>query len=281
MKIISKIDEFRFWRSKISGSLGFVPTMGALHKGHFSLIEESNKLCDHTVVSIYVNPTQFAPQEDFDEYPKNIDNDINGLTFFNVDAILIPSDSEIYPQGFKSNVNVVSITIILEGKSRPHFFQGVTTIVSKLFNIINPHYAFFGEKDAQQLRVIKKMVEDLNYSINIISCPTIREKNGLAMSSRNKYLSKDEFSSASIIYSSLKMAEKLLIDGEKNPNYIRNKIKKFISQNNTVLIDYISISDNLTLEEINSDIKKDVLISIAVYIGKIRLIDNFSYLVPK
>ncbi len=279
MKIISKIEEFRFWRNKISGSLGFIPTMGALHTGHFSLIKKSNKLCDHTVVSIYVNPTQFAPQEDFDEYPKKLNNDINGLSFFNIDVVFIPSDSEIYPHGFKSNVNVVSMTSVLEGKSRPHFFQGVTTIVSKLFNIINPHYAFFGEKDAQQLRVIKKMVEDLNYSINIISCPTIREKNGLAMSSRNEYLSKDEFNSASIIYSSLKMAEKLLIDGEKNPNFIRNRIKKHISQNKAILIDYISISDNSTLEEVNSDIEKDILISIAIYIGKVRLIDNFSYLI--
>tara|TARA_Y100001970_G_C14228577_1_gene857217 strand:- start:678 stop:1517 length:840 start_codon:yes stop_codon:yes gene_type:complete len=276
LKIISTIQEVRIWRKKISGSLGFIPTMGALHDGHLSLIEESKKLCSKTIVSIYLNPKQFSASEDFSEYPITLDLDIELLSKLNIDAIFVPNDLEIYPKEFSTYVTENKLSCNLEGKSRPHFFQGVTTVVCKLFNIITPSHSFFGDKDAQQLRVIKKMVDDLAYDIKVIACPTIRNKNGLALSSRNTYLSNLQKELATHIFNSLQAGRNLLLKGERNTSIIKDTIYKNL-KNAGLNIDYISIADEQTLIEVNQTINTDILVSIAVYLGKTRLIDNFSF----
>ncbi len=277
MRTISSISEFKEFRNTLSGTIGFVPTMGALHNGHLSLINNSNQTCDYTIVSIFVNPAQFSKNEDLSTYPKPLDKDLALLNKFKIDAILLPSNDVMYPKGFSTFVNENIVSIGLEGKSRPSFFKGVTTIVAKLFNIVNPTHTFFGEKDAQQLRIIQKMVEDLNFSIQIVPCQIVREENGLAMSSRNEYLSIKSRQSASIIYDGLKHGLSLLKNGERNPNIIREEITKFIQLEPNARVDYISVSDNLALEEIYGEITGDVLISTAVYFDDIRLIDNITY----
>ena len=277
MRTISSISEFKEFRNTLSGTIGFVPTMGALHNGHLSLINKSNQTCDYTIVSIFVNPAQFSKNEDLSTYPKPLDKDLVLLNKFKIDAILLPSNDVMYPKGFSTFVNENIVSMGLEGKSRPSFFKGVTTIVAKLFNIVNPTHTFFGEKDAQQLRIIQKMVKDLNFSIQIIPCQIIREENGLAMSSRNEYLSTKSRQSASIIYDSLKYGLSLLENGERNPNIIREEISKIIQIEPNAKVDYISVSDNLSLEEINGEITGEVLVSTAVYFDDIRLIDNITY----
>jgi pantoate--beta-alanine ligase len=277
MRTISSISEFKEFRNTLSGTIGFVPTMGALHNGHLSLINNSNQTCDYTIVSIFVNPAQFSKNEDLSTYPKPLDKDLVLLNKFKIDAILLPSNDVMYPKGFSTFVNENIVSMGLEGKSRPSFFKGVTTIVAKLFNIVNPTHTFFGEKDAQQLRIIQKMVKDLNFSIQIVPCQIIREANGLAMSSRNEYLSTKSRQSASIIYDSLKHGLSLLENGERNPNIIREEISKIIQIEPNAKVDYISVSDNLSLEEINGEITGEVLVSTAVYFDDIRLIDNITY----
>ena len=277
MNIISTIQEFRKWRKDISGSIGFVPTMGALHEGHLALVAESNKTCKNTVVSIYLNPAQFAQGEDLRTYPKTIEGDLEKLTNFRVDCIFLPNDSEMYPDGFSTRIQENNLSRLLEGKSRPNFFSGVTTIVTKLFNIVEPTHAFFGEKDAQQLRIVQKLVKDLNYPIHIISCPIIREENGLARSSRNDYLTEAERKIASTINKALRNGKKLLISGEHNSQIIKDEITQIIGAEKLLRIDYISVADSHTLVEISGKIEQDILVSVAVYLKDTRLIDNFSY----
>ena len=277
MNTINTIQNFREFRKGISGSLGFVPTMGSLHEGHLSLVAEANKMCTHTVVSIYLNPAQFAPDEDLATYPKNLQHDLEALSQFQIDAIFLPTDSEMYPRGYSTYMQETKLSTVLEGRSRPLFFQGVATVVAKFFNIVRPTHAFFGEKDAQQLLIVKKMVKDMAYPIDIISCPIIRHNNGLAMSSRNSYLSESEQKVASIIYRSLQDGKNLIISGERNAQKIRDKITRTIMQENLLRIDYVSVTDAKTLVEISGNISNNILVSIAVFFGKIRLIDNFSY----
>jgi len=277
MKTINTIQNFRAWRKGISGSLGFVPTMGSLHEGHLSLVVEANKICTHTVVSIYLNPAQFAPDEDLATYPKKLQHDLDVLSQLQIDAIFLPTDSEMYPRGYSTYMQETKLSTVLEGKSRPLFFQGVATVVAKFFNIVKPTHAFFGEKDAQQLLIVKKMVKDMAYPIDIISCPIIRHNNGLAMSSRNSYLSESDQKAASIIYRSLQDGKNLVISGERNAQTIRDKIIQTIMQENLLHIDYVSITDAETLVEISGNISNNILVSTAVFLGKTRLIDNFSY----
>jgi len=277
LKTISTIKEFRKWRNGITGSIGFVPTMGALHNGHLNLIEESIKECKNTIVSIYLNPAQFSPGEDLDKYPKTVATDLKKISHFKVDCVFLPNDSEMYPKGFSTQIQENILSSVLEGNCRPNFFAGVLTIVAKLFNIIEPTHAFFGEKDAQQLRIIEKLITDLNYPIHIISCPIIREKNGIAMSSRNKYLNNAERVIAATIQQSLQEGKNLIISGERNSQIIRDKIIRTISSEKLLRIDYVSVADSKTLIEISDKIEGDVLISLAVYLNEIRLIDNFSY----
>ena len=262
------------WRKDIVHTLGFVPTMGALHAGHISLIKASKKNCKITLVSIYINPTQFSPEEDFSSYPKTIKEDLKILKSLNVDAVFLPSDNEIYPENKPDNFRYKnSLFKKLEGKSRPHFFYGVTKVVSKLFNIVNPTHTFFGEKDAQQSRIINRMIKDLNYNIRFISCPTVRNENGLALSSRNNYLSLSDKKQASIIYRGLKLVEASIKRGNTNVDQLKKVFASMINKNHSIQIDYISIACNETLEErtIWSD---NSLISVAVFYKNVRLIDN-------
>jgi len=277
MKTISSVSEFRKFRMQLKGSVGFVPTMGALHGGHLSLVEKSISVCNYTVVSIFVNPTQFSIDEDLNSYPRTIERDLILLKDLKVDVVFVPSSKKLYLENHSTFIYENSLTKHLEGSSRPHFFRGVTTIVAKLFNIVQPSHSFFGEKDAQQLIVVKKMVKDLNYAIKVISCPTIRDENGLAMSSRNQYLSKASRLSASTIYLSLSKGIVLLDSGEKNPSVIKKKIKETLSKESSLNIDYITVSDKDTLEEITNSSWRNILISLAVYIEGVRLIDNVSY----
>ncbi len=277
MNTINTIHEFRAWREGLFGSLGFVPTMGALHEGHLSLVTKANEICSHTVVSIYLNPAQFSPSEDLGTYPQNLIKDLKTLSEFQVRVIFIPTDSEMYPGGFSTHVKETKLSTVLEGKSRPYFFQGVSTVVAKLFNIVQPTHAFFGEKDAQQLLIIKKMVKDMAYPIDIIACPIIRQDNGLAISSRNSYLSKAEQDTASKIYLALQEGKNLIISGERDAQVIRDKITNTILQESILRIDYVSVAEAETLIEISGIISNKILVSTAVFLGKTRLIDNFSY----
>ena len=277
MKLIKTVDEFVGWRSKQSNSIGFIPTLGALHAGHMSLIKQSKQKCQITIVSIFLNPTQFSPNEDLDSYPDTLEQDINNLDRLNVDVLFLPSEVEMYQNVDDVDVTSNELFKKLEGKSRPHFFYGVTTIVSKLFNVIKPSHTFFGEKDAQQLIIIKEMIAVMKYPITIISCPTIRDDNGLALSSRNSYLTIDEKKQAAIIYQSLMQIKEGLNNGVSNPNSLKDIFKRNIIKNHNMKIDYISISDIKTLDEISKIEGQKILVSTAVFFNNVRLIDNFIY----
>ena len=277
MKKISTIKEFRKWRKNISGSIGFVPTMGALHEGHLSLVSNSNNICENTIVSIYINPTQFAEGEDLDTYPKKVQADLEKLSNYKVDCVFLPGNSEMYPEGINVGNYDNNLFGLLEGKSRPGFFKGVTTVVAKLFDIVEPTHAFFGKKDFQQFCIIKNMVEELNYPIQVVPCPIIREENGLAMSSRNKYLTENEFSVAATIFKALESGKKLLKDGEINVEKLKREITRIIKSEPQFKIDYVSVASGDTLEEFEGELSGDILVSVAVFLGKTRLIDNFPY----
>ena len=279
MKIINSIQNFRFWRKKIDGTVGFIPTMGALHDGHISLIKASQKKCQNTVVSIYINPLQFSQTEDLDTYPRNFEFDLEILSQHKIDAIFFPNDLMMYPDFFSTMVEETKLSKVLEGKSRPTFFKGVTTVVVKLFNIIKPTHAFFGKKDAQQLLIIKKIINDLAYDLELIPCPIIRDNNGLALSSRNQYLSDENKKSASLINKGLEVGRKMLEAGERNVDLIKEKIIFPLKEKNIFKIDYISISDINTLSEITNEIDSDILVSVAVFVEDIRLIDNFQFFI--
>lgn len=267
---------------KISGTLhreglkiGLVPTMGYLHEGHLSLIARSKKKSDKTIVSVFVNPTQFGPGEDFGKYPRNIGRDKEILKNIDTDYVFMPDAGEIYPADFQTYVNVGRVTKILEGKSRPAHFQGVTTIVAMLFNIVDPDSAYFGQKDAQQAFIIRQMVKDLKFKINVEIIPIVREKDGLALSSRNLYLSKKERKDALVINRSLIYAGKIIQDGTKDVTKILSGIKRIIKSVDSSDLDYASIVDARTFSEVKKlEQGKRYYILIACRIGKTRLIDN-------
>ncbi|MDD2277288.1 MAG: pantoate--beta-alanine ligase [Smithellaceae bacterium] len=265
----SHCEQFRLAGKKIS----FVPTMGYFHEGHLSLMKEARRIADHVVVSIYVNPTQFGPKEDFSKYPRDFDRDEDMAKSAGVDVIFFPSNQDMYPEGYQTYVNVEKVTENLCGLSRPGHFRGVTTVCCKLFNIVKPHSAVFGRKDYQQLAAIKRMVADLNMDLEIVGMPTFREPDGLAMSSRNVYLSKEERTSALTLVSSLKTAQKLYAEGERNAVKIIRQAEKLITSAPFTSIDYIKICDAATLEDV-LEIKGEVVMALAVKVGKTRLIDN-------
>jgi pantoate--beta-alanine ligase len=256
-------------------TIGFVPTMGALHEGHLSLVKEARKMCDIVVVSIFVNPTQFGPTEDLNKYPRNLTGDTALLTEYNVDYIFVPTVEEIYPSGFATYIEVEGITDKLEGESRPGHFRGVATVVTILFNIIHPDFAFFGQKDAQQTVVVKRLTQDLGLETEIVVLPTIREENGLALSSRNQYLNAEERQAASIIYRALKSARAEFKNGERNSDRLIDAVRTTLGQEPRIKIDYISVNDTETLEAVEKIGDNPVFVSLAVYFGKTRLIDNF------
>lgn len=279
MQIINNIIDVRKivkqWK-KEGFSVGFVPTMGYLHEGHGSLIEAASKENDKVVVSIFVNPIQFGPKEDLDKYPRDLERDSKIVEAAGGDFIFNPSPSEMYDEDFSSFVEVNSLTNGLCGTKRPGHFKGVCTVVTKLFNIVTPDKAYFGEKDAQQLAVIKKMVRDLSIPVEIIGCPIIRENDGLAKSSRNVYLNPEERTAALILSKSLQEAKKALAAGERSSEKIRDMIIYTLSLESLVQIDYVEIVDSISLTPINH-IESSILIAIAVFIGKTRLIDNFTF----
>ena len=255
-------------------SVGFVPTMGFLHEGHLALIRKAKEENDLVIVSIFVNPTQFGPGEDLESYPRDIDRDSKLSECAGADIIFYPTVEEVYPSGFNTFVEVEGhITKKLCGASRPGHFKGVTTVVSKLFNIVSPHKAYFGQKDAQQVAVIEQMVRDLNFDIKIIPCPIVREKDGLAMSSRNTYLNTEEREAALVLSKSLFIAEKMIKDGEKSASKIKGFITENIRSEELANIDYVEVVDAKTLNNID-ELQGDILIALAVRFGKTRLIDN-------
>jgi pantoate--beta-alanine ligase len=255
--------------------IGFVPTMGYLHKGHLSLIKKSKQKTDITIVSIFVNPTQFAPNEDLKNYPRDIERDKRLLRKYGVDYLFFPKEDEIYQKNFQTYVEVKNISKILEGEFRPTHFSGVTTIVSILFNLVKPDFAFFGQKDAQQAVIIKQMVSDLKFNIKIIICPIVRESDGLAMSSRNIYLSKKERSDALVLNKSLSEAVKNIRGGEKSSSKIEYEMLKIMNSVDSSKLDYIRIVESETFVEAKKLLKGSVYyILIACKIGNTRLIDN-------
>lgn len=272
MKAIETIAEMRQLRRQLIAPVGFVPTMGYLHEGHLSLVRQARAENTSVIVSIFVNPTQFGPGEDFKSYPRDTQRDLAMLEPM-TDIVFMPSTAEMYPDGFDSRVEVGSITDSLEGASRPGHFLGVTTVVAKLFNIVQPTRAYFGQKDAQQAAVIKKMVADLNMNLEIVTLPTVRELDGLAMSSRNTYLNPGQCQAATVLYKSLKLAQELWLKGESSADEIRHKMTGFIQKEPLADIDYISIANAETLEELET-VGEKALVSIAVKFGRTRLIDN-------
>lgn len=273
MNVVRSIAECRAARAELDADLGFVPTMGYLHEGHLALVRRARAECRSVAVSIFVNPTQFGPREDFARYPRDPARDLALLEKEGVDLVFMPEAAEMYPPGFDTWVEVGTITRRLEGRARPGHFRGVATVVCKLFNIVQPRRAYFGEKDAQQLRVVRKMVHDLNLPVEIVPVPTVREADGLALSSRNVYLSAQERQEALALSAALRLAQELVARGERRASVIRARMRRRIRQEPDARIDYVSVADAETLEELTV-VDRPALVSLAVRIGSTRLIDN-------
>jgi len=273
MKVVETAVELSQLRGKMPGPLGFVPTMGYLHEGHLVLVRQAKAENASVAVSIFVNPTQFGPKEDFKQYPRDPKRDMALLEKEGVDLVFMPTVEEMYPPGFNSWVEVGRLGRRLEGASRPGHFRGVATVVARLFGLVKPDRAYFGQKDAQQLIVIRKMVADLDMSLEVVAVPTVREADGLAMSSRNTYLNPEERKQAVVLYQTLTLAQKLYAEGEKDAKVIRQKMTALIQKQPLADIDYISIAGAETLEELD-ELNPPALVSMAVKIGKTRLIDN-------
>jgi len=274
MQTVITLQELGSARLSFSGTVGLVPTMGYLHEGHLSLVRRAREECDHVVVSIFVNPTQFGPKEDLSRYPRDLDRDLSLLESAGADLVWTPTAEIMYPQGYQTWVEVETVTRPLEGAKRPGHFRGVTTVVAKLFNGVQPHKAYFGQKDAQQAAVIRQMSRDLNYPIEIVICPIVREPDGLAMSSRNVYLDADQRKAATVLYRSLCAAKEAYDAGERAAEKIRGKLKEVLAGEPLAEVQYVSCADYDTLEELEKVTGK-TLLSMAVFVGKTRLIDNF------
>ncbi|MDY6791584.1 MAG: pantoate--beta-alanine ligase [Thermodesulfobacteriota bacterium] len=276
MRIIHKAEEIQKRSDQIrrqGKTIAFVPTMGFFHEGHLSLMRKGRELNDDLVISIFVNPTQFGPQEDFEAYPRDVERDLQLAEKEGVDVVFTPDRQELYLEGFQTYIELEKLPNHLCGLSRPVFFKGVATVVAKLFNMVKPHVAIFGEKDYQQLMVIRRMVQDLNFDIKIVAGPTVREPDGLAMSSRNNYLTAEQRPSALTLYKSLVKAKNILKDGVKDAEELIQTATKLITSYPETQIDYISICDPECLEAVQT-IDKPVLMALAVTVGKTRLIDN-------
>lgn len=274
MMIVSSLDELRAARLLLDGRLGLVPTMGYLHEGHLSLARRAREECDRVAASIFVNPTQFGPTEDLSKYPRDLDRDLSLLEAAGVDLVWTPDNETIYPPGFSTWVEVEGLTKPLEGAARPGHFRGVTTVVAKLFNVVQPQAAYFGQKDAQQAAVVRKMTRDLNFPVEIVVCPTVREADGLAMSSRNSYLSPEERKSAVVLFRALTAAREAFERGERDAESLRKVMSATLASEPRARTQYVSCADYDTLEELGTVTGK-ALLSMAVFIGKTRLIDNF------
>ena len=277
MHLLKSIDDCIQWRKAQKQTLGFVPTMGALHEGHLSLVRLSQNNCDKTIVSIFVNPTQFAENEDLDSYPKTLNSDLKKLQQEKVDAVFMPTANELYKKNQHNYWFDTPLSLKLEGKSRPLFFKGVTMIVHKLFKIIKPTHTVFGKKDAQQLLIIKEMIKHNDYGIKMIAAPIVRSNGGLALSSRNSYLNTRETKIAQNIYLGLLKIKSCLDLGENDSAALKNTFVAHIKQFDEFAIDYISIACEKSLDEIVGPVNQKALISTAVFLNNVRLIDNLSY----
>jgi len=274
MKTVIELDDFRNARAGLPEPVGFVPTMGFLHQGHLSLVRRARQECPAVVVSIFVNPSQFGPSEDLESYPRDIPRDLDLLRAEGVDLVWLPTPEGMYPPGFQTWVSVEGVTQALEGLRRPTHFRGVTTVVTKLFNAVSPQVAYFGQKDAQQAVVIQQMGRDLNFPVEIVICSTIREADGLAMSSRNTYLDSDQRQAATVLWRSLNTAKNAFESGERDAERLRVLMADVIQGEPLARVEYVSIADLQTLAELET-VAQDGLFSMAVNIGSTRLIDNF------
>ncbi len=276
MQIIHRVSEMQAWsesQRQAGKTVAFVPTMGFLHEGHLSLVREAKRCCDVVVVSIFVNPLQFNQQSDFAAYPRNDEQDRHFLTQLGTDVLFNPDGSEMYPDGFQAAVEIGTVSQPLCGASRPGHFRGVTTVVAKLFNMVKPHIALFGEKDFQQCVVIKRMVKDLNFDLEILAMPTIRELDGLAMSSRNARLSPAERQTSLCVSRALNKAAELVSQGERQAVPVLQAVQEIISSEEGIRLDYASLCDPDTLEEV-TEVTQPTLLAIAAWVGDVRLIDN-------
>ncbi len=277
MRIFNNIKDMRHCARKLRAegkTIALVPTMGALHEGHLSLMRKAHIDADVLVISIFVNPIQFGPGEDYKQYPRNFEFDMALVNDVGVDIIFTPKDSEMYPDGFKTSVRVGDLGERLCGASRPGHFEGACTIVAKLFNIIRPDYAYFGRKDAQQALIIRRMAADMNVGVEVVVLPIVRDKDGLAISSRNAYLNSKERKAAPVLYKSLEMAKKLIDAGERKAGIIKQQMQDLIQAQKLAQLEYISVCEFENLTEVDT-IKPNTLIALAVKIGKARLIDNY------
>jgi pantoate--beta-alanine ligase len=273
MQIITSLPDLRTARLSLYGTVGLVPTMGYLHEGHLSLVSRAKAENEHAIVTIFVNPTQFGANEDLSKYPRDLERDLSLLRPLGVEVVWTPSAEVMYPPGYQTWVEVEALTNPLEGAMRPGHFRGVTTVVAKLFNATQPNKAYFGQKDAQQAAVIRRMAVDLNFPLEVVVCPTAREADGLAMSSRNKYLNEAERKAATVLFRSLSAAKDLYESGERNAETIRRKMKETLEAEPLAQMQYVSCADYDTLEELD-EVKGKALLSMAVFLGKTRLIDN-------
>lgn len=275
MRITKDLSELREVRSSMDGTLGLVPTMGALHEGHASLIRRAAEECDHVGVSIFVNPSQFSPGEDLEKYPRTIQDDFELLEKLGVSIVFTPRADGMYPTGYQTWISVEDVTLPLEGEYRPGHFRGVVTVVAKLFNAFQPDRAYFGQKDAQQAAVIGRMIKDLNFPVQQVVCPTVREGDGLAMSSRNAYLNPREREAATVLYRALVSARDSYKKGERDGDALRSVMQSIINSEPLAEAEYVSAADPETLREFRTiESGSEVLLSMAVRIGKTRLIDN-------
>ena len=274
MKIVTTLPELRMARRSLPGPVGFVPTMGYLHAGHISLVQAAKAECASVAASIFVNPAQFGPNEDLARYPRDLPHDLALLEAAGVDLVWTPTVEVMYPSGFQTWVEVEGLTSPLEGAVRPGHFRGVTTVVTKLFNAVCPDKAYFGQKDAQQAAVIRRMAKDLDFPIEIVVCPILREPDGLAMSSRNVYLSSAERQAATVLFRSLTAAKAAYASGERDAEKMRTLVRETVASEPLARLQYVSCADYDTLEELES-VRGKALISMAVFMGKTRLIDNF------
>lgn len=273
MKVVERLEHLRQARAKLPEPFGLVPTMGFLHEGHLSLVHQAKQDCASVGVSIFVNPTQFGPSEDLDAYPRDLERDLDMLGQAGVDLVWTPSVEDLYPVGPPAWVTVDGLTQVLEGAQRPDHFRGVTTVVTKLFNAFQPDRAYFGQKDAQQARVLQRMTEDLLFPIALVICPIVREPDGLAMSSRNTYLSPEQRKSATVLSRALDRAAELFETGQRDAGALRERMNEILTAQPLVEPQYISVADPDTLQELEGDIER-ALLSMAVYVGRTRLIDN-------
>lgn len=273
MKVVTPLTELRQIRAGLPEPHGLVPTMGFLHEGHISLVRAAKQECASVGVSIFVNPTQFAPTEDLEAYPRDLERDLSLLEAEGVDVVWTPTAEEMYPPGFQTWVTVDDLTKPLEGSMRPEHFRGVTTVVAKLFLAFQPQRAYFGQKDAQQALVIRRMARDLNFPLEVVVCPIVREADGLAMSSRNTYLNPEQRQAATVLSRSLQAVIKAFEDGQRDADALRQVVNTVLEGESLARVQYVSLADPETLQELEGSIEKG-LVSMAVYVGQTRLIDN-------